>query len=132
MCNKKCIFIKINFMKPSDAYILKQSSVFQEIIYYIISVVEQEVEGVELLFKWGVPYFYFQKKPFIYIAPNNTKGFVDIGFSRGFQLKLHQDILVEENRNTVKSLRYFKIDSVEDLDLRELIQEAKLLYIKKA
>lgn len=119
-------------MKPSEVYILKQSSAFQEIIYYVISVVEQELPNAELLFKWGVPYFYFQKKPFIYIAPSKSKGFVDIGFARGFQLKLHQDILVEENRNTVKSLRYFKIDSVEDLVLRELIQEAKLLYIKKA
>ncbi|CCG53527.1 Protein of unknown function [Flavobacterium indicum GPTSA100-9 = DSM 17447] len=119
-------------MKPSEVYILRQSSAFQEIIFYVISVIEQEIEGVELLFKWGIPYFYYHKKPFIYIAPNKTKGFVDVGFARGFQLHLHQSILIDENRNTVKSLRYFNIDSVDDSVLRDLIQEAKLLYKKIA
>jgi hypothetical protein len=115
-------------MKPTEEYILRQSEAFQEIIFYAISVIEQEVLGVELLLKWGVPYYYYKKKPFIYIAPNKAKGFVDIGFARGFQLKLHQDILVDEKRNTVKSLRYFKIDSLEDTVFREVINEAKKLY----
>lgn len=117
-------------MKPSEEYVLRQSSEFQGIIYYVIAVIEQEMQPIELLFKWGIPYFYYEKQPFIYIAPNKSKGFVDIGFAKGFQLKLHQDILVGEKRNTVKSLRYFKIDSVDDLVLREVIQEAKLLYKK--
>lgn len=117
-------------MKPAEAYILKQSPQFQEIIYYVISVIEQEMDATELLFKWGIPYFYYKKKPFIYIAPNKSKGFVDFGFAKGYQLILHQDILVGEKRNTIKSLRYFKIDSVEDSVLRDVIQEAKLLYKK--
>ncbi len=117
-------------MKPTDVYIIKQSPEFQEIIYYVISVVEQEMSDTELLFKWGIPYFYYQNKPFVYIAPNKSKGFVDIGFAKGFQLQSHQNILVGENRNTIKSLRYFKIDSIDDVVLREVIQEAKLLYKK--
>lgn len=117
-------------MKPTDEYILRQSSEFQEIIYYVISVIEQEMDAVELLFKWGIPYFYYHKKPFIYIAPNKSKGFVDFGFAKGYELKLHQDILIGEKRNTIKSLRYFKINSVSDKVLREVIQEAKLLYKK--
>lgn len=55
--------------------------------------------------KWGIPYLYYEKKPFIYVAPNKIKGFVDFGFAKGYQLKLHQDILNGENRNTIKSLR---------------------------
>ncbi len=117
-------------MKPAEEYILRQSQQFQEIIYYVISVIEQEIEEMELLYKWGIPYFYYQKKPFIYIAPNKAKGFVDIGFARGFQLTLHQDVLVGEKRNTIKSLRYFDLDTISDKILREVIQEAKLLYKK--
>ncbi len=117
-------------MKPSEEYILRQSSEFQEIIYYVISVIEQEMNSIELLFKWGIPYFYYEKQPFIYIAPNKSKGFVDIGFAKGFQLKLHQDVLVGEKRNTVKSLRYFDLETIPDHVLREVIQEAKLLYKK--
>jgi hypothetical protein len=117
-------------MKPSEEYILKQSPEFQEIIYYVISVIEQEMDTIELLFKWGIPYFYYDKKPFIYIAPNKSKGFVDFGFAKGYQLALHQDVLIGEKRNTIKSLRYFKIDSIKDKVLREVILEAKLLHKK--
>ncbi|MBN8642376.1 MAG: DUF1801 domain-containing protein [Flavobacteriales bacterium] len=115
-------------MKPTEEYILRQSAEFQQILFYVITVVEQELPDAELLLKWGVPYFYYKKKPFCYLAPNKKRGFVDVGFAKGFQLKLHQDVLIDENRNTVKSLRYFKIDSVEDAVLREVIKEAKLLY----
>lgn len=115
-------------MKPTEEYILRQSEEFQLILFYVITVVEQELPDAELLLKWGVPYFYYKKKPFCYLAPNKKRGFVDIGFAKGFQLKLNQDVLVDENRNTVKSLRYFKIDSVEDVVLREVVKEAKLLY----
>jgi len=115
-------------MKPTEEYILRQSAEFQQILFYVITVVEQELADAELLLKWGVPYFYYKKKPFCYLAPNKKRSFVDVGFAKGFQLKLHQDVLVDENRNTIKSLRFFKIDSVEDVVLREVIKEAKLLY----
>ncbi len=117
-------------MKPTEEYILRQSSEFQEIIHYVISVIEQEMKDVELLFKWGIPYFYYQKKPFVYIAPNKSKGFVDFGFAKGYELKLHQDVLIGEKRNTIKSLRYFDLETIPDSVLREVIQEAKLLYKK--
>ena len=115
-------------MKPAEEYILSQSAGFQEIVYYVISVVEQELPDVELLYKWVIPYFYFRKKPFCYLAPNKKKGYVDVGFARGFQLKLNQNVLVNENRNTVKSLRYFKVNTIKDNTLRSVIKEAKLLY----
>jgi hypothetical protein len=115
-------------MKPAEEYILRQSAAFQEILYYVISVIEQELPEADLLYKWGIPYFYYKKKPFCYLAPNKKKGYVDVGFARGFQLKLHQDVLVDEKRNTVKSLRYFKVNTIKDSLLRSVIKEAKLLY----
>lgn len=115
-------------MKPTEEYILRQSEEFQQILFYVIDVVEHELTDAELLLKWGVPYFYYKRKPFCYLAPNKKKGFVDVGFAKGFQLKFHQDVLVDENRNTVKSLRFFKIDSIEDEIVRSVIREAKTLY----
>jgi len=101
-------------MKPIEEYILSQSESFREILYYVISVIEQEVPEVDLLFKWGIPYFYYKKKPFCYLAPNKKRDFVDIGFARGFQLTFYQDVLTDENRNTVKSLRYYKVSTIKD------------------
>jgi hypothetical protein len=85
---------------------------------------------LELLFKWGIPYFYYKKKPFCYLAPNHKKGFVDAGFARGFQLKRNQDCLVDEKRNTVKSLRYYDLKEIDNAILEDVIREAATLYKK--
>lgn len=114
-------------MNPVEEYILRQPKTFQDIILYVITIIEREVEDSELLFKWGIPYFYYKKKPFLYIAPNK-KGFVDFGFSRGYQLKENQEFLIGENRNTVKSLRFSSLEEINHEVLLEVIKEAKRLY----
>ena len=79
-------------MKLVDEYILRQPEQYQAIILHIIAVVEKELLQSELLFKWGIPYIYYKKKPFCYLAPNHKKGFLDVGFAKGFQLKRNQEI----------------------------------------
>lgn len=115
-------------MKPQEEYILKQPKHFQEIMLFVCDTVNKVVPESELLFKWGVPYIYLKKKPFLYLAPNHKKGFVDVGFAKGFQLKGHLDVLVDENRNTVKSLRFFSLLEIDNKILEELLTEARTLY----
>ena len=62
------------------------------------------------------------------MAPNHKRGFLDIGFARGFQLKRNQETLVDEKRNTVKSLRFFFIEEIDNAVLIDVISEAKMLY----
>ena len=97
-------------------------------ILHVISVVEHELGICELLFKWGIPYLYYKKKPFSYLAPNHKKGFLDVGFTKGFELKRNQEVLMDENRNTVKSLRFFSIEEIDNQILIDVVSEAKLLY----
>lgn len=118
-------------MKLTDQYILNQPEKYQSILLYIISVVESKIAGVDLNFKYGIPYFYYHKKPFCYLAPNHKKGFVDVGFARGFLLKENQEFLNSENRNTVKSLRYFSLESIDHQVLEAVLEEAKSLYLSK-
>lgn len=115
-------------MKPTETYILRQPAQYQVMMLHVLSVVEQELSASELLFKWGIPYVYYKKKPFCYLASNRKKGFLDVGFAKGFQLKRNQDALVDENRNTVKSLRYFSIETIDNTVLIDVISESKLLY----
>ncbi|MEQ3661726.1 MAG: DUF1801 domain-containing protein [Flavobacterium sp.] len=115
-------------MKLAEDYIINQPDKYRTILLHIISVVEQELPNSLLLLKWGIPYFYFNKKPFCYLAPNHKKGFVDIGFAKGYQLKNYQCELIGENRNTVKSLRYFGLEEIDNEVLRGVITEAKSLY----
>lgn len=115
-------------MRLTDEYIFRQPEKYQSILLHLISVFESEIPELELLFKWGIPYFYFHKKPFCYLAPNHKKGYVDAGFARGFQLKRNQEYLVDEKRNTVKSLRYSSLESINNEVLVDVIQEALSLY----
>ncbi|MFD2891342.1 DUF1801 domain-containing protein [Flavobacterium chuncheonense] len=115
-------------MNPVNEYILKQPKHYQIMLLDVISIIEKELGESQLLLKWGIPYFYFKKKPFVYLAPNHKKEFLDIGFARGFQLKAHQDYLIGENRNTVKSLRYKSLKAIQPEVLIAVIKEAELLY----
>ncbi|MDP5026864.1 MAG: DUF1801 domain-containing protein [Flavobacterium sp.] len=115
-------------MKPTENFILRQPEQYQAMILHVLSVVEQELSQSELLFKWGIPYVYYKKKPFCYLAPNHKKEFLDVGFAKRFELKKNQEVLVAENRKTVKSLRYFTIESINNEILIDVISEAKLLY----
>jgi hypothetical protein len=115
-------------MKLTAEYIYRQPELFKSIVLHLISVFEREIPELELFFKWGIPYFYYKKKPFCYLAPNHKKGFVDAGFARGFQLKRNQDCLVGEKRNTVKSLRYFNLEDIDNTILEDVIREAISLY----
>lgn len=115
-------------MKPTEEFILRQPQPYQAMILHVLAVVEQELPQSELLFKWGIPYVYFKNKPFCYFAPNHKKGFLDVGFAKGFELKRNQEVLVDEKRNTVKSLRYFSIETIDHTLLIDVISEAKLRY----
>lgn len=115
-------------MKLTEEYIIKQPEKYQSILLHLISVFNREIPDLELLFKYGIPYFYYRKKPFCYLAPHHKKGFVDAGFSRGFQLKRNQEWLESENRNTVKSLRYYNLEAINNAILEDVIREAQTLY----
>ena len=115
-------------MKPTEAYILRQPEHYQAMMLHVLAVVEQELCDYELLFKWGIPYIYFKKKPFCYLASNHKMEFLDVGFTKGFELKRNQEVLVDKNRNTVKSLRYFSIEGIDNKVLIDVISEAKQLY----
>lgn len=116
-------------MKLTDEYIFSQPQMHQSILLHIISVVKKIAPDAELLLKYGVPYFYYKKKAFCYLAYNQKKGFVDLGFARGFQLKRNQEFLVDKSRNTVKSLRYFSLEAIDNAILEDVINEAAALYL---
>jgi hypothetical protein len=115
-------------MKLTDEYIYRQPEKFRSIILHLISVFEREIPDLVLHFKWGMPYFYYKKRMFCYLAPNLKKGFVDAGFARGFQLTGNQEFLVGEKRNTVKSLRYYNLEDIDNTVLVDVIKEARILY----
>lgn len=126
ICNT--IFNYFYGMKLTDEYIYRQPEKDQAILLHLISIFKREIPDLEMHFKWGMPYLYYKKRMFCYLISNSKKGFVDAGFARGFQLKKNQDSLVDEKRNTVKSLRYFNLEDIDNAVLEDVIREAASLY----
>lgn len=62
------------------------------------------------------------------MAPNHKKGFVDLGFAKGFQLQCNQVYLVDEKRNAEKSLRYTSLETIDHEVLVDVLAEAIALY----
>ncbi len=115
-------------MKQTDDYIFRQPENYRAILLHLIVIVERIVPNVDLRFKYGIPYFYYKQKAFCYLASNPKKGYIDLGFARGFQLNNYQEVLVDENRNTVKSLRYFSLETINNSILEAVLQETMTLY----
>ncbi|WP_309613209.1 DUF1801 domain-containing protein [Flavobacterium sp.] len=116
-------------MKPAEVYILNQPENYRNILFHIIDVVQNTILDVTLEYKWTVPYFYYKKKPLCYLNANHKHGFVDVGFAKGFELKNNLDYLIADNgRNTIKSLRYFSLEQIDNAILISVLEETKSLY----
>jgi hypothetical protein len=116
-------------LKPTELYILNQPEKYRDILLHIIAVVEHTLPEANLEFKWGIPYFYYKKKPFCYLNASHKHQFVDVGFAKGFQLKSNLDHLIADNgRNTIKSLRYHSLEKIDNAILISVIEESKILY----
>jgi hypothetical protein len=116
-------------LKPAEQYILNQPPHYRDMLLCLVDVMKQTLPEATLEYKWAIPYFYYRKQPFCYLNVSHKKQFVDVGFAKGFQLKNHTKQLIADNgRNTVKSLRYTSIESIDIEVLIAVITEAATLY----
>ena len=115
-------------MKPAEEYILNQPELYRDIILNLQVIIEKELPDAVLLFKWKIPFYYLNGKPFCFLNASHKGKYVDLAFNKGYQLQQHLEFLVGEKRNTFKSLRYFSIEDINVTVLKEIISEAKSLH----
>lgn len=115
-------------MKPQDHYILNQPEVYRAMLLHIMAVIETELPDATLEFKWKIPFYYYKKKPFCFLNASHKGKYVDVAFSKGFQLQNNLEILNGDNRNTYKSLRFFSLESIDNKVLISVLREAKTMY----
>jgi hypothetical protein len=117
-------------MKPAEAYILNQPEPFKSILMHLQILIETSFPEVELLFKWKIPFYYLNDKPFCYLNPSKKKGYVDVAFWVSAHLTKYNEHLISENRKVVKSLRYRTIDDINEEILLSVLEEAHQLKDK--
>lgn len=111
-------------MNPAEAYILDQVEPFKSILLELQVLVETTVPDIDLKYKYRLPFYYLNGKPFCYFNVSRKKGYVDVGFWSSAHLTVHQDKMVTEGRKVMKSLRYFTLDDLDADICIEVLQEA--------
>ncbi|GAB7257053.1 DUF1801 domain-containing protein [Polaribacter sp. OB-PA-B3] len=117
-------------MKPAEEYILNQPEPFMSILLHLQILIESSFPNVDLQFKWKIPFYYLNEKPFCYLNPSKKKGYVDVAFWVSAHLTKYNEHLISENRKVVKSLRYFKIEDINEEILLSVLAEAHSLKDK--
>ncbi len=112
-------------MNPAENYILNQPEPFKSILIQLQVLVETTVPEVRLDFKYRLPFYYLNDKPFCYFNASRKKGYVDMCLWNSAHLTVHLDKLVTDGRKVMKSLRYFNMDDINGEVVVELLQEAK-------
>jgi len=107
---------------PAEAYILEKPEPFRSILLHLQMVIERNIPTADLQYKYKIPFYYLDKKPFCYL--NCKKDYVDLGFWHAAHLTLHADKMHTEGRKYMKSLRYSTLDEIDEIVLEEVLQEA--------
>jgi hypothetical protein len=111
-------------MKPAEEYILNQQEPFKSILMHLQILIESTFPEVELKFKWKIPFYYLNNKPFCYLNASKKKGYVDVVFWVSAHLTQYNEFLISENRKVVKSLRYFNLEAINEEILLTVLAEA--------
>ena len=112
-------------MNPAEDYILSQKEPFRSILLQLQVLIETTVLGVELKFKYRIPFYYLDGKPLCYLNVPKKKNYVDVGFWSAAHLTVHQDKMVTEGRKVMKSLRYANLKDLDAQVLVEVLMEAR-------
>ncbi|MDO6818942.1 DUF1801 domain-containing protein [Zobellia sp. 1_MG-2023] len=109
-------------MNPAEHYILDKPEPFRSILLHLQSVIERAVPDVDLKFKYRIPFYYINRKPFCYL--NQSKNYVDLGFWKAAHLTVYQEHMVTQGRKVMKSLRYTSLEDINDRVLKDVLKEA--------
>lgn len=116
-------------MNPAENYILNQPEPFRSILLHIQSVIEHTVTEVDLKYKYRIPFYYTEGRPFCYL--NQSQDYVDLGFWNAAHLSVHTELMVKAGRKVMRSLRYKSLEEINDTVLVEVLQDAYTVRNKK-
>ncbi len=116
-------------MNPAEDYILNQPEPYKGILLHLQSVIEHIVPEVDLKYKYRIPFYYINGRPFCYL--NQSKDYVDVGFWNAAHLSVHLNKMATAGRKMMKSLRYRSLEEIDDAVLTEVLRDAYSVRAKK-
>lgn len=110
-------------MKPAEVYILNQVEPYRSILLHLQILIENTFPEVELKYKWRIPCYYYKNRPICYL--NQSKNYVDVGFWHSAHLTKFTEYMVSDKRKVVKSLRYKKVEDIDDTIFITILKEVE-------
>ena len=99
-------------MNPAEDYILNQQEPYKSILLHLQVLIENNFNDVELKYKYRIPFYYLNGKPFCYLNVPKKKDFVEVGFWASAHLSKYNEHLVSAGRKIVKSFRYKSVNEI--------------------
>ncbi|MFY7810308.1 MAG: DUF1801 domain-containing protein [Flavobacterium sp.] len=112
-------------MKPAESYILNLKEPFLGIALQIKDCIELSLPGIELKYKYHIPFYYYKGKMFCYLNYSSKKKYLDLCFFTHYKLEEFLDYLVTENRKIVKSIRIYQESDYDDEILLKKLNKLK-------
>lgn len=109
-------------MNPAEEYILNKAEPFKSILLYLQAFIEKTIPGLELKYKYKIPFYYLEGKPYCYL--NQAQDYVDLGFWKAAHLSVHLEHMVSAGRKMMRSLRYKSLEDIDESILLEVLQDA--------
>ena len=109
-------------MNPAENYILNQVEPYRSILLHLQIVVEINVPDLELKYRYNIPFYYLEDRPFCYL--NQSKDYVDLGFRNAVHLKVNLEFMTTAQRKMIKFLRYRNLKEIDDKILVEILKDA--------
>ena len=116
-------------MNPAENYILNQKEPFRSILLHLQFVIENTIHGVDLKYKYNIPFYYLEGRPFCYL--NQSKNYVDLRFWNAAHLTVNLEFMTTAKRKMMKSLRYKNLQEIDDKILIEILKDAFAVKDKK-
>ena len=101
---------------------MEQPEPFRGILLHLQSVIEHTVPGVDLKYKYRIPFYYLDGKPFCYL--NQSKDYVDLGFWSAAHLTVHLEHMTTTGRKMMRSLRYKSLEEINNEILIDVLNDA--------
>ena len=116
-------------VNPAEDYILNQNEPFRSILLHLQSVIEITVPDVALKYRYRIPFYYINGRPFCYL--NQSKDYVDVGFWNAAHLSVHLELMHSKGRKMMKSLRYKNLEEIDNEVLIAVLIDANSVKNRK-
>ncbi|MDY7394727.1 DUF1801 domain-containing protein [Aureibaculum sp. 2210JD6-5] len=118
-------------MNPAENYILNQPEPYRSILLHLQVIIENTIKDVDLKYKYRIPFYYINGRPFCYLNVNQKERFVDLGFWNAAHLTVNLEYMTTAKRKMMKSLRYKSLKEINEKILIEILKDAYAVKDKK-